>query len=316
MMKRLLLFRSALASLIAKIPQKFVVEAGKLLGMLGYVLDRRHHRIVKRNLKFIYPEWPRDRIRRLSKDIFQNMGITLLEICQMACLSREDILRKVRIRGRGHLLNAMKSSKGVILISAHLGNWEMAPLFISCYLQKPLVLVARGIHPKMLNSWVHRLRTRFGSIVLNKRRALLTMARVLSQGRTLGLLIDQGTRLSEGLEVNFLGRTTTATPSAALLANRYDSLVIPAFCVRKKETGLTLIVEPPLPLKKTEDAQADLQVNTQIITDAIEKAVKAYPEQWFWFHKRWKRHHPYLYPEDLAKRQRRREKRRARLRNA
>lgn len=313
MMKALLMLRSAFTSLIAKIPQQSVVEAGKLLGMVGYVLDRRHHRIVKRNLKFIYPGWPQDRIRRLSIDVFQNMGITLLEICQMACLSRKDILRKVRIRGRGYLIKAMQSSKGVILVSAHLGNWEMAPLFVSCYLQKPLVLVARGIQPKMLNSWIHRLRTRFGSVVLNKRGALLTMARVLSQGKTLGLLIDQGTRLSEGLEVNFMGRTTTATPSAALLANRYDSLVIPAFCVRKKETGLTLIIEPPLVLKKTEDPQADLQVNTQIITDAIEKAVQAHPEQWFWFHKRWKRHHPYLYPEDLAKRQRRKEKRRARL---
>ena len=312
-MKRLRLCSNALASLIAKIPQKFVVEAGKLLGILGYVLDRRHHRIVKRNLKFIYPAWPRDRIRRLSKDVFQNMGITLLEICQMACLSREDILSKVRIRGRGHLLKAMKSSQGVILISGHLGNWEMAPLFVSCYLQKPLVLVARGIHPKMLNSWIYRLRTRFGNVVLNKRGALLTMARVVRQGGTLGLLIDQGTRLSEGLEVDFLGRTTTATPSAALLANRYDSLVIPAYCVRRKETGLTLIIEPPLLLKKTEDARADLQANTQIVTDAIDKAVKAYPEQWFWFHKRWKRHHPYLYPEDLAKRRRRKEKRRARV---
>lgn len=313
MMKRRRLFSTMVASLIARIPEKFVVEAGKLLGILGYVLDRRHHRIVTRNLKFIYPAWPRDRIRRLSKDVFQNMGITVLEICQIACLSRDAILRKVRIKGRDHLLDAMKNSQGIILVSAHLGNWEMAPLFVSCCLQKPLVLVARGIQPKMLNSWIHRLRTRFGNVVLNKRGALLTMARVVSQGGTLGLLIDQGTRLSEGLEVNFLGRATTATPSAALLANRYDSLVIPAYCVRKKEAGLTLIVEPPLLMRKTENSQADLQANTQMITDAIEKAVKAYPEQWFWFHKRWKRHHPYLYPEDLARRQRRKEKRRARL---
>jgi len=71
-------------------------------------------------------------------------------------------------------------------------------------------------------------------------------------------------------------------------------------------------VEPPLKLHKTDDVRADLQTNTQIMTDSVEKLIRLYPEQWLWFHKRWKRHHPNLYPEDLARRQRQREKRRAR----
>jgi KDO2-lipid IV(A) lauroyltransferase len=315
MMKRLLLFRSALATLIAKIPQKSVVEAGKLLGMLGYVLDRRHNRIVKRNLRFIYPQWPRNRIRRLSKDIFQNMGITLLEICQMACLSREDILRKVGIRGRGNLLNAMKNSKGVILISAHLGNWEMAHIFISCYIQTPLVLVARKIRPKVLNEWVHQVRTRFGSVVLDKAGALPKIARILHHGGPVGVLIDQGTLRSEGVEVAFFGKTVTATPAAAILARRYNSPVLPAFCIREGDGSLTLVVEPPLDLRRAKDMRGDLQVNTQMMNDAIERAVKAYPDQWFWFHKRWKRHYPYLYREDLARRKLQKARKKARLRD-
>jgi KDO2-lipid IV(A) lauroyltransferase len=311
--KKTPVFRSALVSFIAGIPHRHIAYAGKLLGMLGYILDRRHQRIVKRNLKFIYPDWPRDRIRELSKDVFQNMAMTLLEICQMTCFSREDILRKVRIRGKDNLLNAMKSPKGLILISAHLGNWEMAHIFASCYLQTPLVLVARKIQPKALNQWVRRLRTRFGSVVLDKAGALRKMVRVLSRGALVGLLIDQGTSRSEGVEIVFFGRTVTATPAAALLARRYDSPVLPVFCIREGDGSLTFVVEPPLVVRKTKDMRGDVRVNTQIMNDAIERAVKAYPDQWFWFHKRWKRHYPYLYPEDLAKRQRRREKRRARL---
>jgi KDO2-lipid IV(A) lauroyltransferase len=311
--KKTPVFRSALVSFIAGIPHRHIAYAGKLLGMLGYILDRRHQRIVKRNLKFIYPDWPRDRIRELSKDVFQNMAMTLLEICQMTCFSREDILRKVRIRGKDNLLNAMKSPKGLILISAHLGNWEMAHIFASCYLQTPLVLVARKIQPKALNQWVRRLRTRFGSVVLDKAGALRKMVRVLSHGALVGLLIDQGTSRSEGVEIVFFGRTVTATPAAALPARRYDSPVLPVFCIREGDGSLTFVVEPPLVVRKTKDMRGDVRVNTQIMNDAIERAVKAYPDQWFWFHKRWKRHYPYLYPEDLAKRQRRREKRRARL---
>ncbi|MDY6951156.1 MAG: hypothetical protein SWE60_06575 [Thermodesulfobacteriota bacterium] len=300
-----------LKAFVAGIPQTHVALAGRVLGMVAYFLDLRHRRIVRRNLQFTHPEWSKNRIRRLAKGVFQSVGVTFAEICQMTCFSDEDILRKVRIKGEENLLSSMKSREGVILISAHLGNWEMAHLAVSCYLQGPLVLVARRIDSRRLHRWLNDLRSRFGSVVLDKRQALGRMARALKGGGVVGLLIDQGTRQSEGVEVTFLGRTTTATPAAALLARRYKSTVLPAFCVRQRDGKLTLLVEPPLKLQRTQDPGADLRENTQRMTSALEAAVRAYPEQWFWFHKRWKRHYPYLYREDLASRQRRRERRRA-----
>lgn len=304
-------FQDILTALIRSAPREYIAIAGKFLGMLAYMTDVRHRRIVRRNLHFTYPELARESIQGLSKRIFQNIGVTFLEICQLTCLSREDILRKVRIRGKENLLNAMNSHRGVIMISAHLGNWEMAPLFASCYLQKPFVLIARRLESRTLHRWVHRLRSRFGNTIIDKKRALPKMARTLRKGQALGLLIDQETRPSEGVEVTFFGRTANATFSAALLARRYDSSVLPAFCVREADGGLVFVVEPPIILKKTKDLSGDLRANTQIMTSVIEKAIRAYPEQWFWFHKRWKQHHPYLYPEDLARRQRRRDKEKA-----
>ncbi|MDY6972155.1 MAG: hypothetical protein SV775_07480 [Thermodesulfobacteriota bacterium] len=303
-------FIGPLATLFAGVPKRHVIDVGRLLGMLAYVVDARHRRIVRRNLQFIHPEWSEERVLKLSNRVFQNMGVTFLEICQMTHYSREDILRRVRIRGEENLLNATRHPNGVILISAHLGNWEMAPLFTSCYLQKPIVSVAKQLHPKTLDRWILGRRTRFGNMILDKKGALPGMARTLREGGALGILIDQETRRSEGAEVIFLDRTVIATPVAALLARRYDSPVLPAFCVRQTDSRLTLIVEPPLMLQKTHDPQADLQANTQIMTYAIEKAVREYPEQWLWFHKRWKRHYPYLYPEDLSRRKRRRERKR------
>ena len=298
-----------LTAFIASLPKKNIVCAGRFLGLLAYILDKRHRRIVRRNLRFIFPQWSRERVRQVSMRVFQNAGITILEIFQMTCFSSKDILHSVRIRGKENLLNAMKSPQGAIMISAHLGNWELAVLCVSCYLNNPLVAPARQIFPKTLDRWMRALRTRFGTILLDKKRALPMMARMLRQGNVLGLLIDQGTKLSEGVEVTFFEKTVTATPAAALLARRYNSPVLPVFCVREGDNRLTLIVKQPLSLQKTKDSRSDLQVNTQIMTDAIEEAVRAYPEQWFWFHKRWKRHYPHLYPEDLARRQRRREKR-------
>ena len=304
-------FLGTLSAFIASIPQNHIVSVGKLLGMLVYFVDLRHRRIVRRNLQFVHPEWSRDRIQKLSKRIFENLCVTLLEICQMTSFSREDILRKVRIRGKDNLLNAIKNPNGVILISAHIGNWEMAHQSISCYLQKPLVLVARELQSKAFDRWILKLRARFGNTIIYKEGALPEMTRTLRQGKVLGLLIDQETKRSEGVDATFFDRTVFTTPSAALLAIRCKSPVLTVYCIREADSRLTLVVEPPLTIEKTESLRADLKANTQIMTSAIERAVRAYPEQWFWFHKRWKRHYPNLYPEDMARRQRRREKRRA-----
>jgi KDO2-lipid IV(A) lauroyltransferase len=299
-------------AVIAKIPDRPIASAGRLLGTVAYVLDRRHRRIVMRNLAFAHAQWSAERIREISRRVFQSTAITLLQILQMTCYSREEVLKRVRILGREHLDLAVQNPRGSIMITAHLGNWEMAALFASCYLDEPMAAVARQLESKRLDQWLNRLRTRFGNTILDKKGALPKMARLLRRGKTLGILIDQGTTRSEGVEVTFFGRKALATPAAALLAQRYGSSVVPGFCVRDGKDRLTLIVEPPLSLKQTKDSRADAQINTQIMTEAIEKAVRTYPEQWFWFHKRWKRHYPELYPEDLARRRRRREKRKAR----
>jgi KDO2-lipid IV(A) lauroyltransferase len=308
--------RDRFREFIADLPPKRLAHAGKALGLIIYVLDRRHRRIVRRNLQFANPGWPRERVWRICREVYQSLGTTIMEICQMKAFSSADILRKVRIKGKNHFLQALKSPNGAIIVSAHLGNWEMASLFGSCYLGVSTLIVARQLKPRILDKWMYRLRSRFGVLVIDKKQALPKMLRTLRQGGVLGVLVDQGTRLAEGVEADFFDRKATATPAPALLARRLGSTVIPVFCVREKDAGLTLVVYPPLNLQRTDSARDDLRENTQMITRAVEHAIAAYPEQWFWFHKRWKRHYPQLYPEDLAKRERRRKKRRAQSRAA
>jgi len=141
---------------------------------------------------------------------------------------------------------------------------------------------------------------------------MIKLVRTLRKGKMIGLLIDQGTSRGEGVDVTFFGRKTNATYSASLLAARYNCPVLPVYCIRECDAELTVVVDPPLKLHKTDDVRADLQTNTQIMTDSVEKIIRLYPEQWLWFHKRWKRHYPDLYPEDLARRRHQKEKRRAR----
>ncbi len=278
--------------------------AGRTLGTMAYMADFRHRRIVKRNLQLVYPQWRSDRIVAVARRVFCNTAITLLEFLQFASLSREALLRKVKILGGEHLREAARSSTGAIVISAHIGNWEAAHMVTACFLEKPVVLVARRIRPQLLNEWVNRMRARFGGALLDKAGALPKMARALRGGKVVGILIDQSTLRSEGAEIDFLGHRAMATPSAAILARRFNAPVLPAFCFRHRDGQLTLTVQPPLALARTNDRQADMVKNTQVMNDAVAEAIRSHPDQWFWFHKRWKRHYPGLYPEDLARRNR------------
>ena len=301
------------ATFMARIPHKRIATIGRVLGILIYVIDVRHRRIVRRNLKFVYPEWPFERVTKKSKRIFQNLGITILEICQMMCFSGHDILDRVNIKGEEYLLNAMRNQKGVILVSVHLGNWEMVPLFWPLYFKTPITVVARQIQNKIINQWIHRLRTQFGSQVIYKDEALPEMTRTLRQGKILAILIDQGIKSSLGIKIKFFNKYVTATPSAALLAMRCKSPVLPGFCIRNTDGTFTVTLEPPLIIRRTGNLDADLKTNTQTMTDAIEKIVRKYPEQWFWVHKRWRKYYPNLYPEDMDRRRHRRSRKKQRV---
>lgn len=296
------------AAIIASIPYKYISNIGRVLGILVYLIDVRHRRIVRRNLKFIYPEWTPHYVKKISKRIFQNLGITLLEICQTSCFSEDNIMNKVKIRGQKHLINAMDKKKGAILISAHLGNWEILPLLCPLYFKRPITLVAKQIKNKLINRRVYRFRARFGNRVFDKGDAFSEMTRTLRQNQIVGILIDQGTRISVGVKITFFNKFVSATPAAALLALRCKSPVLPAFCIRNGDGTFTVSIEPPLALERTDDLRADLRTNTQIMTDAVEKSVRKYPEQWFWVHKRWKKYYPHLYHEDLERKRRKRER--------
>jgi KDO2-lipid IV(A) lauroyltransferase len=154
---------------------------------------------------------------------------------------------------------------------------------------------------------LNRLRIRFGVKIIEKKGALPVMRQTLRRGEVIALLIDQSKR-SESVVVNFFGKKVTAPPAAALLALRCKCPVLPSFCVREKTGQLTIRVGSPLNLEHTGDLRADLITNTQMMTDMTESAVRAYPDQWFWMHKRWKKHYPYLYPEYYARRRRRKQR--------
>ncbi len=300
--------RGKISGFIAGIPYRHVAALGSIVGLLIYFVDARHRRIVRRNLSFAYPDWTKAQIKEMSGRVFRNLGTTLMEICQITCLSGDDIIKRVNIKGEEHLREALEYHKGVVLVSAHLGNWEVVPLFWPLYFKTPVAFVARELENRIVDRWVCRLRSRFGGEVIYKETAMPEMIRALRADKALAILIDQGTKSSLGVKITFFDKFVTATSGASLLAMRCKSPVLPGFCIRNGDGTFTLHLKKPMFLKRSGDLRADLKENTQIMTGLIEQMVRQYPEQWFWVHKRWRKYYPHLYPEDIARRKARRAK--------
>ena len=281
-------------------PKGHILLMGKMLGHFLYSVDVHHRKIIRRNLHFSYPGWSRNQIQNLSKQIFQNYGIIIFEVLQMAYSTREEMLSRARIEGVEIISEALAKKKGIIIVSAHLGNWEMLLQYSPCYFQIPLTGVAKKLRNSTLDRLIHKFRTRFGNRIIYKKGAMPEMTQTLRQGKILGLLMDISRRF-DGVEVKFFGHKATATPAAAMLALRCKSPVIPVFSHRNQMGQLVIKVEHPIEIKRTGDLRADLQTNTQLITDRIEQAIRKNPEQWNWILKRWKEFYPELYPESTER---------------
>jgi KDO2-lipid IV(A) lauroyltransferase len=291
-------------SVIANIPRRQIICLGRLIGSLLYVLSNSHRRLVERNLQFSHPEWSHERISGLTKLIFRNAGINLLEFCQLPFRTRQDLMGMFQIEGEEYLVDALRLNKGVVIVSAHMGNWEVGMQFFSCYFGRPFTGVARNMRSPRLDRWLHELRTRFGMKIIYKKGALPEMTQTLRRGELLGVLVDQN-RKKQGVPVMFFGREATATPAAALLAIRCKSPVVPGFCIRDRDGQLTIRMKEPLEIIRTTDLRSDLQSNTQIMTNAIEEMIRESPENWFWILRPWKTAYPDLYREWEGRRQRR-----------
>jgi len=296
-------------------PIKRALLLGRIIGTAAYLADARHRRIVRRNLRFAFPDWTQAQIRHTTRHVFHHLGTTFVEVCQMAAASREELMARVKVVGSELWRQALAGDRGLIIVSAHLGNWEVGMQYAACFMQKPALGVAKKIRFQPLNNWVHRQRTRFGNEIVYKKGALPDMRQALRAGGVVAMLVDQSRR-REGVDVNFFGHKVPATPAAAFLAIRCKSPVLPIFCIREAAGRLAIYVDAPLKFEWSGDLRADVQTNTQLITDAVERAVRTHPAQWLWVHKRWKKYYPHLYPEYRLRRQRRkaREERRQRRR--
>lgn len=278
-----------LYALLNWLPYRAALSLGVAGGWLLYRLDGRHRRLVQDQLRMAFPDWPFSRVREVAWNCYANFGRSAAEFARLGRADREAILGWVTVEGREHLDRAVAGGRGVLFVTAHLGNWELMGVVCNL-LGYRLFPVARPLDNPWLNRLVDQIRSRHGSIVVSKKEesAPRELIQALRDGDCVGILLDQNMAPYDGVFVEFFGRPACTAKGLALIARRTGAPILPAFIVRETDGRHRLIVQPPVELSRTRDLERDVVTNTARCTAVIEQMVRRYPDQWLWMHRRWK----------------------------
>jgi len=258
------------------------------IALSAYCAFGRLRRVGERNLELAFPALTARERRQILRGAFRSLGRQLVEFCRMTRYTPENTRNWIRTEGLDRYLAAKARGKGVLIVTGHLGAWELSSFYHSL-VGFPMCMVARPLDNRRLDAFVSAIRCLHGNRVLPKddfARGLLTAMR---KGETVGILMDTNMTPPQGVFVDFFGKQACAASGVARVALKTGAAVLPGFMVwEQAERRYVLQFGPELEFAQTGDAEADILAATQQCTSAIESWIRRYPDQWLWIHRRWK----------------------------
>ena len=276
-----------LLKLLLLLPRGGAIAVGKLFALVAYYAHGRLRRVGYRNIALAMPELDPGEGRVIIKRVFMNLGRLLGEFSQFPKITRRNISRRVEYDGFENYQRASERGRGVLMLTGHVGAWELCAFAHGVY-GHPLSFLVRPLDNPLLDRLISRYRGLSGNTTINKNKAVKSVLEVLRRGQDVGLLIDVNTLPDQGVFCDFFGVPACSTTGLAVFALRADAPVVPGFLIwdeRLKKHHLRF--EPEIPLIRTGDFKEEVLLNTARFTKVIEECARRYPDQWLWVHKRW-----------------------------
>ncbi len=266
-----------------------------LLSWITWAIDKKHRKIIKTNLDFAYGDTISEEEKKaIEKKCYKNLLYFLADFVKNQGITKEELSQKVTFKNKEILENAIKQNRKIIVITAHYGNWELISLSVAAFFG-PVSVVGRKLEGERIDQVLKQNREQFDIEVIDKMGGMRGMIKALKQNRLLGVLVDQNTADNEGVLVNFFGKKARQTHSTALIARKLDALIIPAFITTNDYKNYEITFYDEIEPIKSDNAKEDIHKMTQLQADAIEQAIRKKPDEWFWFHKRWKNQYEEIY---------------------
>jgi KDO2-lipid IV(A) lauroyltransferase len=281
-------FAWSLLKLIGVLPRGIARNAGAVAGVVAWYALPKLRRSGMRNLEMAFPEKSVAEHKKILRRLYRHLGWQLGEFCQMRRYTPENTRNLIRYEGLEHYLRARERGRGVLIVTGHLGAWELSSFWHSL-MGYPMAMVIRRLDNARVDRMVNEIRCLNGNRVVHKddfARGLLSAVR---RGETVGILMDTNMTPPQGVFVPFFGVAACTASGLARVAQRTGAAVLPGFLVwEAAEKKYVLHFGLEIALVETGDDDRDVLENTARFTRAIEEFVRRYPDQWLWVHRRWK----------------------------
>jgi KDO2-lipid IV(A) lauroyltransferase len=275
-----------LETAVATLPERAADAVGRRIGRAVYRLGIRR-KVVESNLRLAYPDQPDAWIDATSRAAYEHLGRESAAILRLGKLDRQAIVDRTVPVGWDELQGALDEGKGVILVTGHYGNWEIAAATVAAR-GTPISAIVRRQGNRLVDARLNGLRSNLGVDTITQREAPSRVPRLLRKNRVIGIVGDQDARKA-GVFVPFFGRPASTHRGPALFALK---LGVPVFaCVARRLPGREVRYEVSgqrVPVVRTGDLEADVRALTAELAARLEGEVRKAPEQYFWFHRRWK----------------------------
>ncbi len=278
---------SALRGVFARMPPERAEAIGRRLGLLYRRVDGRRRELARENIARAFPGKSREDVDALVRAVFAHFGGLAAELLHASGRPVEEVLARVEFPGADDARAALRSGRGILFLTAHLGNWEYSALGMAA-IGVPASVVARALDNPLLDAWLTAFRTSNGSTIIDKHDAARGMLRTLRSGKVLGVLADQHVGPPDGIPAPFFGRVASTTSALARIVDRTEALVMPAAAIRIAPSRYRLVVERVLDVRSLPPEQRGVAELTARFNAILEAMVRRHPEQWLWLHNRWR----------------------------
>lgn len=275
-------FRAATAG-VRLLQEERGTRVASRLGRLGYRLGVKRS-VVEANLRLAFPDAPDGWLRDTARAAYSHLGRETLMMLQLSWTSREELLERTRIINEHFARAAYDQGRGIVAVTGHLGNWEIAGATVAARDYRVAAIAKRAANP-LFYQRILGARQRLGLEVIDFQQATRGALKLLRQGYIVAFAADQHARA--GIPVPFFGRPAATYRGPAVMALRTGAPMLLAVCLRQPDGTYSLTLEP-IDTTPTEDMEADVRRVTAAWVQRLEAHVRAHPDQYLWHHRRWR----------------------------
>ena len=274
--------------MIALLPRPLARAVGISIGMSVYLPFARLRRVGQRNLEIAFPNKSLSERKKLLRAMYVSLGRLLAEFCLFPQYTRQNVERIAVYQGFENFEQAEQLGKGVLLLTGHVGGWEIGSFVHSLY-GHPMNIVVRPLDNPYLNRMAEEFRSRFGNRLLPKQDFARGLLSAMQKGETVGILMDTNMTPPQGDFVPFFGVLACTATGLARVAMKTGAAVVPAFTIWDDQLRKYRVeFQPAIKLVHSDNHDADVLANTALFNRAIEDTIRRHPDQWLWVHRRWK----------------------------